>query len=439
MAAVGADGDGGHPLAGDRDGHDLVDRDEPAAHQPLDAAGDGGPPLLRVLLDAAVGQQDQVVGLVGVVDDHALDRDQRHLGPAGAQVDGQHVRSGHHGLTLQAPSGLRRRASTLRPREPRPESPPDRSTRPSARRCWPRWPPTRRLREGGGRPTSTGSSAASTSTRPSSWPPPAARSASATWCSAGTRATSATTTPPTPAGRAATPTPGARSTCRPCGASPGRTTACSSWASSSTPTAGRSPCAPASCCSGCCDDAAELGYRVKAALEFEWFNFLETPASLRDKGYRDLTPLTPGMFGYSILRQTPEPAVLRRAARTSCGPSACRSRGCTPRPGPVCTRRPSSTPTRSRPPTGRCCSRSSTKEIASRFGILASFMARWNPYAAGLQRPSPPEPVAGDGDDARNLFFDADDPRRISDTAPLVRGRSARAAARDPACCWPRR
>jgi glutamine synthetase len=38
--------------------------------------------------------------------------------------------------------------------------------------------------------------------------------------------------------------------------------------------------------------------------EFEWFNFTETPATVREKNYRSLTPLSPGMFGYSILRST---------------------------------------------------------------------------------------------------------------------------------------
>lgn len=48
--------------------------------------------------------------------------------------------------------------------------------------------------------------------------------------------------------------------------------------------------------------AAEMGYRLKAGCEFEFFLFEETPNSIRDKGYRDLRPATPGMFGYSVLR-----------------------------------------------------------------------------------------------------------------------------------------
>ena len=50
--------------------------------------------------------------------------------------------------------------------------------------------------------------------------------------------------------------------------------------------------------------AEAMGYAVSAAAEFEFFLFAETPDSVRDKGYRDLKPLTPGFFGYSVLRNS---------------------------------------------------------------------------------------------------------------------------------------
>ena len=40
--------------------------------------------------------------------------------------------------------------------------------------------------------------------------------------------------------------------------------------------------------------------------EFEWYNFAETPQTVNDKQFKNLTPLTPGMFGYSILRSSLE-------------------------------------------------------------------------------------------------------------------------------------
>jgi glutamine synthetase len=50
------------------------------------------------------------------------------------------------------------------------------------------------------------------------------------------------------------------------------------------------------------DRAGAMGWSLKAAAEFEFFVFEETPHSVRDKGYRNLKPITPGNFGYSMLR-----------------------------------------------------------------------------------------------------------------------------------------
>ncbi len=48
--------------------------------------------------------------------------------------------------------------------------------------------------------------------------------------------------------------------------------------------------------------AEKLGVIPMCGLEFEWFNFIETPQSWADKQGVAPTPLTPGMFGYSLLR-----------------------------------------------------------------------------------------------------------------------------------------
>jgi glutamine synthetase len=50
--------------------------------------------------------------------------------------------------------------------------------------------------------------------------------------------------------------------------------------------------------------AAALGLQCRVAFEYEFFLFDETPHSVRDKGYRDLRPATPGFFGYSTLRNS---------------------------------------------------------------------------------------------------------------------------------------
>jgi len=50
------------------------------------------------------------------------------------------------------------------------------------------------------------------------------------------------------------------------------------------------------------DKAASMGYEPRMSFEYEFFIFNETPQSIRDKNYRDLVPLSPGNFGYSVLR-----------------------------------------------------------------------------------------------------------------------------------------
>jgi glutamine synthetase len=50
--------------------------------------------------------------------------------------------------------------------------------------------------------------------------------------------------------------------------------------------------------------ARKLGFEVKAGFEYEFFVFEKTPHSIREKGYRNLKPISPGFFGYSVLRNS---------------------------------------------------------------------------------------------------------------------------------------
>lgn len=50
--------------------------------------------------------------------------------------------------------------------------------------------------------------------------------------------------------------------------------------------------------------AERMGFSARAGFEYEFFVFDETSRSAHDKGYRGLVPLTPGNFGYSMLRNT---------------------------------------------------------------------------------------------------------------------------------------
>ncbi len=50
------------------------------------------------------------------------------------------------------------------------------------------------------------------------------------------------------------------------------------------------------------EQLSQYRLRLLSGFEYEFFVFEETPHSIREKGYRNLKPLTPGNFGYSILR-----------------------------------------------------------------------------------------------------------------------------------------
>ena len=47
-----------------------------------------------------------------------------------------------------------------------------------------------------------------------------------------------------------------------------------------------------------------LGFEAYAGFEYEVFFFNETPESAREKNYRNLQPMAPGWFGYSVIRNS---------------------------------------------------------------------------------------------------------------------------------------
>ncbi len=50
------------------------------------------------------------------------------------------------------------------------------------------------------------------------------------------------------------------------------------------------------------EKARAMGFQSYAGFEYEFFVFDETPHSVREKRYRGLKPMTPGFFGYSVMR-----------------------------------------------------------------------------------------------------------------------------------------
>jgi glutamine synthetase len=123
--------------------------------------------------------------------------------------------------------------------------------------------------------------------------------------------------------------------------------------------------------------AASMGYTVSAAAEFEFFMFCETPDSVRDKGYRDLKPMTPGFFGYSVLRNSVHAALyqelldLGQAMRfpieglhTETGPGVLEAALCHCEALEAADR--------------AALFKTFTKVLAQRHGLMATFMAKWS-------------------------------------------------------------
>jgi glutamine synthetase len=52
------------------------------------------------------------------------------------------------------------------------------------------------------------------------------------------------------------------------------------------------------------DRAKRAGFDAFAGFEYEFFVFKETPESVREKNFRDLKPIAPDYFGYSVIRNS---------------------------------------------------------------------------------------------------------------------------------------
>jgi glutamine synthetase len=128
--------------------------------------------------------------------------------------------------------------------------------------------------------------------------------------------------------------------------------------------------------------AQRMGYTVMVGSEYEFFNFAETPHTWAAKKGVDPTPITPGMFGYSLLRANLNRdyfnALIDEMARfgvpieglhTETGPGVyeaaimfCEALEAADR---------------------ALLFKTGAKEIGARFGIMPSFMAKWSAQYPG--------------------------------------------------------
>ena len=147
--------------------------------------------------------------------------------------------------------------------------------------------------------------------------------------------------------------------------------------------------------------AEKMGFTAMVGSEFEFFNFSETPQSWADKKGVGPTPISPGMFGYSLLRANlnrdyfnalmDEMALFNvpiEGLHTETGPGVYEAALLFSEALEAADR--------------AILFKAGAKEIGARFGIMPSFMAKWSaqyPGCSGHLHQS-----LSDG--AKNLFHD---------------------------------
>lgn len=154
---------------------------------------------------------------------------------------------------------------------------------------------------------------------------------------------------------------------------------------------------------------AKLGVQPMCGVEFEWFNFAETPQSWAAKQGVGPEPITPGMFGYSLLRMNHKREYFN-ALMDDMRDFGVPIEGLHTETGPGVYEVAILFSEALEAADRAILFKTGAKEIGARFGVMPSFMAKWNakyPGCSGHVHQS-----LSDG--KNNLFFDAKSPRRMS-------------------------
>ena len=137
------------------------------------------------------------------------------------------------------------------------------------------------------------------------------------------------------------------------------------------------PLCPRRRLAGVLDRLAGAGLHLRAGFEYEFFVFDETPHSIRDKGYRGLRPVTPGNFGYSVLRASTGAELFHGLM------DLCEDLGC-PLEGLHCETGPGVWEAALHATDGMAAAdqaalfKTFSKVYFQRRGLLATFMAKWS-------------------------------------------------------------
>jgi glutamine synthetase len=157
--------------------------------------------------------------------------------------------------------------------------------------------------------------------------------------------------------------------------------------------------------------AADLGYAVTAAAEFEFFIFSETPDSVREKGYRGLQNLTPGYFGYSLLRSSVH-SELYQALLLQSAQMRTPIEGLHTETGPGVIEAALHYCEALEAADRAAIFKTFTKVLAQRRGLMATFMAKWSQQMPGQSGHLHMSMTRKDGAPA---FYDEQKPHTMSD------------------------
>ncbi len=156
----------------------------------------------------------------------------------------------------------------------------------------------------------------------------------------------------------------------------------------------------------------EMGFAVKAAAEFEFFVFEETPHSVREKNYRNLKNLTPGFFGYSGLRSGVH-AEIYQDLLILCEEMNMEIEGLHTETGPGVLEAALKVDDALVAADKASLFKTFCKIFFQRRGLMATFMAKWSenwPGQSGHLHSSLLDRKTGKG-----VFFDPDKPMHMSD------------------------
>ncbi len=118
-------------------------------------------------------------------------------------------------------------------------------------------------------------------------------------------------------------------------------------------------------------------YTAYFSAEYEFFFFRETPQSLREKNYRQLTPLSPGAFGYSILRAS-ENSGLALQLLDQLAAFGVPIEGFHTETGPGVYEAAIALDQALEAADKAALFKTAVKEIAARHSLIPTFMAKWN-------------------------------------------------------------